>query len=151
MIKTKAGIGVALAAAVLVAAAVSERGLGRRVEAQATQMPVFQMDTAWPQKLPYNWIVGHVPSVAVDSRDHLFMLTRPNTLPPEDRARAAPPVIEFDVRGPPDRDAAEGGPVDLVGPEPADGPIVCDSQIHRAASHSDCPPRSRIRASGLSC
>ena len=99
MIKTEAGIGVALAAAVLVAAAVSERGLGRRVEAQATQMPVFQVDTAWPQKLPYNWIVGHVPSVAVDSRDHLFMLTRPNTLPPEDRARAAPPVIEFDQNG----------------------------------------------------
>ena len=99
MIKTEAGIGVALAAAVLVAAAVSERGLGRRVDAQATQMPVFQVDTAWPQKLPYNWIVGHVPSVAVDSRDHLFMLTRPNTLPPEDRARSAPPVIEFDQNG----------------------------------------------------
>ena len=99
MIKTKAGIGVTLAAAVLVAAAVSERGVARRVEAQGTQMPVFQVDTAWPQKLPYNWIVGHVPSVAVDSRDHLFMLTRPNTLPPEDRARSAPPVLEFDQNG----------------------------------------------------
>jgi hypothetical protein len=99
LIKREAWIGVTLAAAVLVAAAVSERGLGRRVEAQATQMPVFQVDTAWPQKLPYNWIVGHVPSVAVDSRDHLFMLTRPNTLPPEDRARSAPPVIEFDQNG----------------------------------------------------
>ena len=48
MIKTS-GIGVTLAAAVLVAAAVSERGAARRVEAQATQMPVFQVDTAWPQ------------------------------------------------------------------------------------------------------
>jgi DNA-binding beta-propeller fold protein YncE len=27
------------------------------------------------------------------------MLTRPNTLPPEDRARSAPPVIEFDQNG----------------------------------------------------
>src|SRR6267143_1031809 len=81
------------------AAGLSERGIGRKVTAQATQMPVFEVDTSWPPKLPYNWIVGHVPSVAVDSRDHVFVLSRPNTLPPEDRARAAPPVIEFDANG----------------------------------------------------
>jgi hypothetical protein len=62
-------------------------------------MPVFEVDQAWPPKLPYNWIVGHVPSVAVDSRDHAFILSRPNTLPPEDRARSAPPVIELDEKG----------------------------------------------------
>ena len=55
------------------------------------QMPVFEVDTAWPPKLPYNWIMGHVASVAVDSRDHVFLLHRPNTIPPEDRARSAPP------------------------------------------------------------
>ena len=32
-------------------------------------MPVFAVDSAWPPPLPYNWLVGHVPSVAVDSRD----------------------------------------------------------------------------------
>jgi DNA-binding beta-propeller fold protein YncE len=62
-------------------------------------MPVFEVDPAWPQKLPYNWIVGHVASVAIDSRDHVLVLHRPNTIPPEDRARAAPPVIEFDAAG----------------------------------------------------
>ena len=62
-------------------------------------VPVFEADPAWPPKLPYNWIVGHVPSVAVDSRDHVFILHRPNTIPPEDRARSAPPVIEFDANG----------------------------------------------------
>ena len=67
--------------------------------AQTTQVPVFEVDTSWPPRLPYNWIVGHVPSVAVDSRDHVFVLSRPNTLPPEDRARSAPPVIEFDANG----------------------------------------------------
>jgi hypothetical protein len=62
-------------------------------------MPVFEVDTAWPPPLPYNWKVGHVPSVAVDSRDHVLVLSRPNTLPPEERARAAPPVVELDEAG----------------------------------------------------
>ncbi|MGE0863554.1 MAG: hypothetical protein AB7P34_06595 [Vicinamibacterales bacterium] len=62
-------------------------------------MPIFEVDTAWPPPLPYNWIVGHVPAVAVDSRDHVFLLSRPNTLPPETRARSAPPVVELDERG----------------------------------------------------
>jgi hypothetical protein len=65
----------------------------------ADGMPVFEVDPAWPPPLPYNWKVGHVPSVAVDSRDHIFVLSRPNTLPPEERARAAPPVVELDESG----------------------------------------------------
>ena len=67
--------------------------------AQAQQMPVFEVEPDWPKPLPYNWMLGHVPSVAVDSRDHVFILTRPNTLEPELRARAAPPVVEFDADG----------------------------------------------------
>jgi hypothetical protein len=65
----------------------------------ATSYPVFEVDTNWPQPLPYNWILGHVPSVAVDSHDHVFILSRPNTLPPESRARSAPPVLELDQNG----------------------------------------------------
>jgi DNA-binding beta-propeller fold protein YncE len=61
--------------------------------------PVFEVDAAWPPKLPYNWIVGHVPSLAVDSKGHVFLLSRPNTLAPEDRARSAPPVVELDANG----------------------------------------------------
>lgn len=92
-----AGLVVACALATLVV--VVGRGGGQVVEAQAVSMPVFEVDTSWPQKLPYGWIVGHVPSVAVDSRDHAFVLIRPNTIPPEDRARSAPPVIELDPSG----------------------------------------------------
>jgi hypothetical protein len=91
-----------MSATVILAAGISGRGVGRTTAApgtQATSMPVFQVDTAWPQPLPYNWIVGHVPSVAVDSRDHVFILSRPNTLPPESRARSAPPVVELDANG----------------------------------------------------
>lgn len=68
-------------------------------EDAAGGIPIFEVDNNWPQPLPYNWVIGHVPSVAVDSRDHVFVLSRPNTLPPEQRARAAPPLIELDENG----------------------------------------------------
>src|SRR5262245_13264071 len=64
----------------------------------ATRVPVFEADPSWP-KLPNNWVVGHVASVAVDSRDHVFMLHRPNTVPEAQRKSAAPPVLEFDAAG----------------------------------------------------
>jgi hypothetical protein len=91
-----------MSATIILGAGISGRGMGQTTAAPGTQamsMPVFQVDTAWPQPLPYNWIVGHVPSVAVDSRDHVFILSRPNTLPPESRARSAPPVVELDANG----------------------------------------------------
>src|SRR5207245_708641 len=78
-------------------ASVPLQGAGQQGGKLAMAVPVFEVDPAWPQKLPYNWIVGHVASVAIDSRDHVLVLHRPNTIPPEDRARAAPPVIEFDA------------------------------------------------------
>jgi DNA-binding beta-propeller fold protein YncE len=89
----------AVGAALVAAVGTSDRWIGQAVEAQGAEYPVFEPDTNWPQKLPYNWIMGHVPSVAVDSRDHVFVLSRPNTLAPEDRARSAPPVVEYDAAG----------------------------------------------------
>jgi len=67
--------------------------------ALSQEAPIFEVDPSWPKPLPYNWTYGHVPSIAVDSRDHVFILTRPNTLPEDVRARAAPPVIELDPDG----------------------------------------------------
>ncbi len=73
-----------------------------RAQAQAprtaTRVPVFEVDPSWP-KLPNNWVLGHVASVGVDSRDHVFMLHRPNTVPEAQRKAAAPPVLEFDATG----------------------------------------------------
>lgn len=86
----------------LAAGAVRSGHFGSRatLHAQAApSYPVFEVDKNWPPPLPYNWIVGHVPSIAVDPHDHVFILSRPNTLPPETRARSAPPVMEFDANG----------------------------------------------------
>ncbi len=72
--------------------------------------PSFQVDPFWPQPLPHSWIMGQVSGVAVDSRDHVWVLHRPSSLTPTDTGAAqqppiseccipAPPVIEFDQAG----------------------------------------------------
>jgi 6-phosphogluconolactonase (cycloisomerase 2 family) len=67
--------------------------------ADAARMPPkFQVDPTWP-KIPNNWQFGQVASVAVDADDHVWVLQRPGTLSPEEKARAAPPLLEFDAGG----------------------------------------------------
>jgi len=62
-------------------------------------MPVFEPDTSFPPALPNDWVLGQVPGIAVDARDHVWVLHRPRTVPEESRAHAAPAVLEFDERG----------------------------------------------------
>ena len=70
----------------------------------------YKVDPFWPQELPHNWLMGHVIGVAVDSRDHIWVLHRPGSLSARERGAAddpptsdccvpAPPVIEFDPAG----------------------------------------------------
>jgi hypothetical protein len=74
----------------------------------AQTVPQFQVDPSWPKPLPNNWIFGQVASVAVDSRDHVWLLQRPRSLtedekgatltPPRNKCCApAPSVMEFDA------------------------------------------------------
>ena len=80
-------------AALLVAVAMTPAVIGRQAAA-----PAFKVDPAWP-KIPNNWQFGQVASVAIDSNDHVWVLQRPGTLTPEEKPRAAPPVLEFDAAG----------------------------------------------------
>ena len=72
--------------------------------------PNFQVEPFWPKPLPNNWIVGQVAGVAVDSRDHIWIVHRPASLaerqvlasrsPPATKCCiAAPPVLVFDMSG----------------------------------------------------
>ena len=72
-----------------------------------------------PRPLPDNWTLGNVVGVAVDSRDHIWIVHRPGSLTPQERGadadpplaeccRPAPPVIEFNQEG--DVVQAWGGP-----------------------------------------
>ena len=79
----------------------------------------FAFDPYWPKPLPDNWTLGNVVGVAVDSRDHIWVVHRPGSLnqqesgadadpPLAECCRAAPPVIEFNQEG--DVVQAWGGP-----------------------------------------
>jgi hypothetical protein len=66
------------------------------------QVPQFQVDPGWPRPLPNRWLVGAIAGVAVDSRNHVWIVHRPGTLQPNETRSvwsAAPPVIEFDRDG----------------------------------------------------
>lgn len=73
-------------------------------------IPHFEVDPFWPQPLPNKWILGRTIGIAVDERDHLFVVHRDqdsmfmNQELGLDRGRAecctaAPPILELDAEG----------------------------------------------------
>jgi DNA-binding beta-propeller fold protein YncE len=66
--------------------------------AQTRDMPIFEIDRAWP-KLPEQWKLGDASSIGIDAQDNVWVLHRPRTLKPEQAAAAAPPVLVFDSAG----------------------------------------------------
>ena len=89
---------------VLAGLSVAARGLESQPVSGAA--PVFRVDPAWPT-LPKQWILGQVSGVAVDGRDHVWVLQRPWSLNSDEIAKnleaeccsAPPPVMEFDSAG----------------------------------------------------
>ncbi|RPI55159.1 MAG: hypothetical protein EHM55_08720 [Acidobacteria bacterium] len=65
---------------------------------QMNDVPVFQVDAAWPKPLPNNWAVGPVSGIATDARDHIWIIHRAEGVTQAGRV-PAPPVIEFDPAG----------------------------------------------------
>ena len=72
--------------------------------------PIFEVDPLWPKPFPNHWLLGSTIGVAVDSRDHVWIIHRQNLAnneipaaldPPVAEACcfAAPPVLEFDAEG----------------------------------------------------
>ncbi|HEX9876027.1 MAG TPA: hypothetical protein VGC50_05175 [Gammaproteobacteria bacterium] len=73
-------------------------GAGMRASATVSEIPQFRAEGAWP-RLPSRWVMAIVSSTWIDDQDHLWVLQRPGTLGDDERARAAPPVLEFDADG----------------------------------------------------
>ncbi len=74
------------------------------------QAPRFEVDPLWPRPLPNNWVLGQVIGLAVDARDHVWIVHRANLLGANEAAAdqnppmasccsKAPPVLEFDPAG----------------------------------------------------
>lgn len=62
-------------------------------------MPRFEVDPSWPPRLPNGWVMGDSSSIAVDRRDHVFVLSRPRTVGADQRDHAAPAVLQYDPAG----------------------------------------------------
>jgi DNA-binding beta-propeller fold protein YncE len=76
-----------------------------------TLVPMFEVDPFWPRPLPHHWLIGSAVGVTVDSRDHIFIIHRPESLnsatevgaaavpPTGDCCIPAPHILEFDPAG----------------------------------------------------
>jgi hypothetical protein len=67
-------------------------------QAQSRSLPTFAVDPSWP-KVPPQWKLGDVSSIASDAQGNIWVLHRPRTLKGDDFAKAAPPVMVFDQAG----------------------------------------------------
>ena len=70
----------------------------------------YAVDPYWPKDLPGNWQFGAVAGVAVDDRDHVWIIHRPGSFTDDERAASfdppravccvpAPSIVEFDSGG----------------------------------------------------
>ena len=100
----------ALAAAVIAGGLMRPAVLTAGGQEGQADAAAFQFDATWPKPLPDNWTLGNVVGVAVDARDHIWIVHRPGSLTLQERGadedpplaeccRSAPPVIEFDQAG----------------------------------------------------
>ena len=87
---------------------VAQLQLQQHADAAAVAAPAFQVDPFWPKPLPNHWLLGNVIGVAVDSRDHVYIVHRNDKFAAteiglksgvSECCQPAPPVIEFDPEG----------------------------------------------------
>jgi hypothetical protein len=97
---TSRAVAIAFAAAALGATALTATTAMAQTPAQAQtrSLPTFTVDKSWP-KVPPQWKLGDVSSMASDAQGNIWVLHRPRTLKGDDFAKAAPPVIVFDQAG----------------------------------------------------
>ena len=59
------------------------------------RVPRFVADPLWNKPLPHKWTTGQVSGVAVDSRDHVWIVHRPATIADGEKAASFnPPLAE---------------------------------------------------------
>jgi hypothetical protein len=86
------------------------RRSGRRATTGAERAAAAGRRVLAPKPLPNNWLLGQVAGVAVDKRDHVWIVQRPRSLsdrelgaaqnpPLGNGCIAGPPVLAFDQSG----------------------------------------------------
>lgn len=105
-----AGLGLAAAGLFGTQALVQGASQGGTVQA-----PRFEVDPYWPKPLPNHWLLGSATGIAVDSRDHVYVIhltdsftartetgagpQNNNITPAGECCSSAPNVLEFDPAG----------------------------------------------------
>ncbi len=110
--KNKSLLATAVAAATLTLLGIGQHNLQSAVTAASNSrmVPHFEVDPFWPQPLPNQWILGSTIGVAVDERDHVYIVHRndDNNFASQEIGidsgvaaccTAAPPIIEFNPEG----------------------------------------------------
>ena len=108
-------------------------------QTRAAGVPQFELDPTWPT-LPNDWVLGTSINVAVDRRDHVWIIHRFRFVPEELQDRAAPPVLEFDENG--NFVQAWGGPSDAYEWPDLEHGITVDYQDNVWISGSNPIPAS---------
>jgi hypothetical protein len=79
--------------------------------AQAQDVPKYKVDPSWPKMpLPNKWIMQGVPDLVVDKDDHIWVVSRPRDVMPDETGAATNPprtdccvasaaILEFDTEG----------------------------------------------------
>jgi len=101
-----------LAVSALIALGLGQQQLQQAATAASSSrmVPHFEVDPFWPQPLPNKWILGSTIGVAVDQRDHIYIVHRNDDSNFASQeigidtgvaacCTAAPPILEFDVNG----------------------------------------------------
>ena len=102
---------VSLTAIAILALGFGQSALDNTAVAQSKEAPMFVVDPFWPKPLPNHWILGATIGLAVDSRDHVYIIHRRDTFNERTEIGAAtdpvkadccipaPNILEFDPDG----------------------------------------------------
>ena len=111
MITKKNIIAFALLAAITATTGCDQATVNSETQSEGKQAPMFEVDPFWPKPLPNHWILGSTIGLAVDSRDHVYIIHRRDTFNERTEIGAAtdpvkadccipaPNVLEFDAAG----------------------------------------------------
>ncbi len=64
--------------------------------------PHFAVDAGWPGPLPGRWLLGHVTGLAIDRKNRIWVLNRPESITGDEilaGSVAAPPLVVFNRKG----------------------------------------------------
>jgi DNA-binding beta-propeller fold protein YncE len=107
----QAVIATAFLLAVFAISGCGQDAIDNSAKAQGKEAPVFEVDPFWPKPLPNHWVLGATIGLAVDSRDHVFIVHRRDTFNERNEIGAAtdpktseccipaPNILEFDPEG----------------------------------------------------